>query len=139
MVARATHTTGPRWTTSSPRARNTVALPAGDRDGCVLEVEQAGPATFGPLECRPQEVPEERGGPVGTALELGMGLRADPVGVAVELDELHQAAVGGVPVRAQPRRLEPAPVRGVDLVAVAVALRHHPLAVGLGHLGPALE
>ena len=76
---------------------------------------------------------------VGAALELGMGLRAHPVRVVGELDELDEPPVGRR-ARADEAVLgEAGPVVGVELVAVAVALAHHRLAVGGGDLGARLE
>ena len=51
-------------------------------------------APFGPVQRRGHQIPEQRVGPVGPALELGMGLGADPERVLAQLDELDQAAVG---------------------------------------------
>ena len=54
-----------------------------------------GPAAFGAdLERRADEVAEQRVRSVGPALELRMGLRADPVRVLGQLDELDEPAVG---------------------------------------------
>ena len=78
-------------------------------------------------------------GSVGPALELGMGLGADPEGVAGQLDELDQPVVGRGPRAHQADLLEPAAEAGVHLVAVAVALGHHLGAVGQGHLRAGLE
>src|SRR5215212_7138341 len=98
MVARVTCTTGPRWRTSSPSDRNPsspTSRGSAPGDGHRrVEVEQAGATALGPLERRPQEVPEQRGGAVGPALELRVGLGADPERVRLELDELDQAPVG---------------------------------------------
>ena len=73
-------------------------------------------------------------GSVGPALELRMGLGADPEGMAGQLDELDQPTVGGHARAHQADLLEPGAEAGVDLVAVPVALGHHLGPVGLGHL-----
>ena len=63
-----------------------------------------------------------RGGRAG--LELRMELAGDEVGVARELDDLREGAVGRDAAHAQPRRLQRPARLGVNrqLVAVAVAL-----------------
>ena len=65
------------------------STPAGSRQGAdsatarrVVEVEQVRVAALGPAERGADELAEQRGGPVGPALELGMGLGADPERVA---------------------------------------------------------
>ena len=55
----------------------------------------------------PEELAEQRVGTVGPALELGVGLGPHPEGMAGELDELDEHAVGRRPRAAQPGLLEP--------------------------------
>ena len=55
------------------------------------------------------QLAEQRVRPVGAALELGVGLRADPERVVGELDELDQPPVGRRAAAAQPGRLEARP------------------------------
>ena len=61
-------------------------------------------------------------GPVRPALELGVGLGADPKRVPGQLDHLHQAAVGGLARALEAGVLEAGAVTGVHLVAVTVTL-----------------
>ena len=51
---------------------------------------------------RPDQLAEQRVRPVRPALELGVGLGAHPEGVAGQLDELDQPAVGRVPEQRSP-------------------------------------
>ena len=76
-------------------------------------------------------------GPVGPALELGVGLGGDEERVhrPGQLDELDEAVVGRGARAAQPALLQPAAVAGVELVAVAVALVDDLGVVGLPHDG----
>ena len=67
---------------------------------------RCGARDFAASQRRVDQLAEQRVRPVGAALELGMGLRADPERVVVELDELDQAAVGRDPAAAQPGGLE---------------------------------
>src|SRR5438552_6238318 len=60
----------------------------------ALEVEQAGCPPLGPAQRGADELAEEGVGAIGAALELGVGLRADPEGMPCELEELHEAVVG---------------------------------------------
>ena len=94
------------------------------------------PGSAPPLQGGADQLPEQRVRAVGPALELGVGLRADPVRVVGELDELDQAPVGRrARSSTKPAVLEAGAVVRVELVAVAVALADDRLAVGLGHLG----
>ena len=63
-----------------------------------------------------------------------MRLGADPEGVTAQLDELHQAIVGRGARAPEVGVVEAGAVAGVELVAVAVPLRHDRGAVGLGDL-----
>ena len=121
---------------SCRRARRTVGT---GRHG-VTERQEVRVASLAARQRGADELAEERVGPVGTALELGVGLRADPERVLGQLDELDQPAVRGQ-CREQHEAavLEAAAVGGVELVAVAVALGHDRLAVGLGTLEPGLS
>ena len=125
-------TTRMRWRAISSRSRDVPELRSRD-DSRAVQREEVGRPGLGPLEGRADELAEQRGRPVGPALELGMGLRADPERVAVELDELHQPVVGRRARQPEARCLEPGPVARVELVAVAVALGHDVAPVGLGH------
>ena len=49
---------------------------------------------FAPGQGRVDQLSEQRVRSIGAALELGMGLRADPERVVLQLDELHQATIG---------------------------------------------
>ena len=62
--------------------------------GHAIEVEQVRLAPLGPVERRRHQFTEQGVGPVGSALELGVGLGADPERVLAQLDELDQAPVG---------------------------------------------
>src|SRR5207248_6190298 len=88
-------------------------------------------AALGAGEGRTDELAEQRRRPIGPALELRMGLRSDPERMLVQLDELHQPAVRRQARATEPVGLELGPVLVVELVAVAVTLGHHPLAVRL--------
>src|SRR5439155_9032234 len=81
-VPTATLISGPRWTIRSERFWNPV------------NVDEPRGAAFGPGQRSADQRPEQRMGPVGSALELGVGLGADPEDVAGQLDELDQAIVG---------------------------------------------
>src|SRR5947208_16013236 len=81
-VPTATLISEPWWTGRSGTWRNRVNL------------EQSRLAALGPGQGCPDQVPEQRVGTVGTALELGVGLGADPERMAGQLDELDEAVVG---------------------------------------------
>ena len=92
-----------RWTTASPRWRNPPVPRVGHavrvawlrRGGRLdVEVEQVRVAALGPGQRGADELAEQRRRALGPALELGVGLGADPERVALELDELDEAAVG---------------------------------------------
>src|SRR3954452_544455 len=91
------------------------------------------------LERRADEVPEQRRRPLGTGLELRMELRRHEIRVIAELDDLHQALVGRRAGDDQPGVLEPLAQEVVHLVAVAVALVDHGLAVDLASTGALME
>ena len=78
-------------------------------------------------------------GAVRAALELGVGLGADPVRVVGELDELDEPAVRRGPRAHEAVLGEAGPVVRVELVAVAVPLADHRLAVRRGNLGARFE
>ena len=59
----------------------------------------------------------------------------DPEWVTLELDELDQPAIGGLTGAREVGLLEPGPVAGIELVAVAVPFRDDVGAVDLGYLG----
>src|SRR5438309_8652773 len=84
----------PRWTSRSASLRNRLNL---DEPRC--------PA-LGPDERGPHQLAEQWMGPVGPALELGMGLRADPGRVTGQLDELGQTVVGRHARARQPALLQ---------------------------------
>src|SRR5436309_7686659 len=84
-VATATVMRLPRWTVRSASFRNRVNR---------VQRDQPRLAALGPDERGADQLAEERMGAVGPALELGVGLGADPEGVAGQLDELDQAVVG---------------------------------------------
>ena len=67
---------------------------ADDRLLQLVAQEQVRVAALGSRQRGADELAEQRGRAVGAALELGMGLRADPEGMVDELDELDQPAVG---------------------------------------------
>src|ERR1700722_5775525 len=71
---------------------------------------------------------------VGTALELGMRLCAHPERVTRELHEFDQPTVRRDTRADEPRLFEPRPESRVHLVAVAVALGHDRLPIGIGNL-----
>ena len=77
------------------------------------------------------ELAEQRRRAVRARLELGVVLRGHEERVVVDLDDLDQALVRRGARDHQPRGLEPAAQEVVDLVAVAVALVDHGLAVDL--------
>ena len=108
-------------------------VPPASADG--TDVDQVRVASLGPGQGGAHQLAEERVGLVGSALELRVGLRADPERVAGQLDELHQPTVRREPRTDQAGLLQATAVARVDLVAVAVALGHHHVAVGPGHLG----
>src|SRR6266851_6595546 len=68
-----------------------------------------------------------------------MELDADEPGMVVVFDDLRQHAVGRHAAEAHAALLEPALVVGVDLVAVAVALRDFARPIDVGDAGAALE
>ena len=74
---------------------------------------------------RPDELAEERLGPVRAGVELGVELRGDEERVVGQLDHLDQAPVGGGAAGDQALVFEPVPQLDVDLVAVAVAFVDH--------------
>src|SRR5437763_3256877 len=117
-VPTATVISGPRWTVRSERFWNPG------------NVDEPRGTAFGPGHGRANQLPEQRMGSVGAALELGVGLGGDPERMAGQLDELDQAVVGRRPRTAQPGVLQPAAIAGVDLQAVAVPLVHDGLPVG---------
>src|SRR5437870_4840669 len=119
-----------RW---PPKTSRSASL----RNG--VKLQQARTPALGPGQSGAHQLPEQGVGAVGPALELGMGLSADPERVAFELDELHQAVVGRGTGAAQARLLETGPVAGVELVAVAVTLVDDRLPVGGCHLRSGLE
>src|SRR5438552_8684459 len=121
------------WGRCSPSFRNGTRL-LRDRDGLVEAVaqEQVRVAALGSGQRGADEFTEQRRGTIGPTLELGMGLRPDPERVTKELDELDEATVGRHPRAPQPRLFELGAVLVVELVAMAVALRHDPLAVRVG-------
>ena len=63
-------------------------------------------ACLAPGQRRADQLAEQRVRAVGAALELGVGLRADPERMIVELDELDQATIRRQPAAAQPGGLE---------------------------------
>src|SRR4051794_38809686 len=109
-----TTTTAPGWWTMSrskvvPPGSTNVPVPAETSVPCqtirssslrkldsgrVVELEQVGRPALGPAQGGGHERLEQRVRAVGAALELGVGLGADPEGVAGQLDELHQPVVG---------------------------------------------
>src|SRR5665213_1095118 len=136
-VARCTRMNQPRWTVSSPRGvktgRSVPGASPASADG--TDVDQVRVPALGPGQSGADQLPEQRVGLVGAALELGMGLGPDPERVARQLDELDQPAVGRDAGTDQTGCFEMPAVAGIHLVAVAVALGHHYVAVGPGHLG----
>src|SRR3546814_13168471 len=78
------------------------------------------------------QLAEERRRADRAALELGVGLGADPERVVGQHDELDEAPAGRRAGAADARVFVAGPVAGVELVAVAVALGHDGAAVGLG-------
>ena len=68
----------PRRPTSAGGGPRPRRQGSGDDTDVDVDVEQAGQAALGPGQGRAQEGLEERMGPVGPALELGMGLGARP-------------------------------------------------------------
>ena len=62
--------------------------------GHAIEIEQVRLAPLGPVQRRRHQLAEQGVGPVGPALELRVGLGADPERVLAQLDELDQAPVG---------------------------------------------
>jgi hypothetical protein len=141
--------TWPSWTRCSSRCRNRPGCvpPRHRRDGgrsdgrhpVDVEVGQVRVAALGTGQRGADELPEQRGGTLGPALELRMGLGAHPERMALELDELDQAAVGRGTRAHEAAVVEAALEPGVELVAVAVPLRDHDLAVGPRHLGSGHE
>ena len=96
-------------------------------------IGRRGTPAFGPLAGGPHERREQRVRAVGTALELGVRLRADEERVVGQLDELHQPVVGRQARAHQPGLFELGAVLVVHLVAVAVPLVDDLFAVGLLH------
>ena len=135
--ATTTRQTWPWWTSRSPSRRKPSPRDAGSVD--VSGDDGVAAALGAELERGADELAEQRMRAVGPALELGVGLGADPERVVGELDELDQPAVGRRAAADEPVRLEAGPVVGVELVAVTVPLADDRLAVGLGHLGARLE
>ena len=86
---------------------------------------------LGPGAGRSDELPEQRRGAFGPRLELGVELRRHEERVVAQLDHLHEALVRGRPADDQAGGLEPPAQEVVDLVAVAVALVDHGVAVDL--------
>ena len=96
---------------------------------------RCGSRPFGPLQRRSHQLAEQRVGPIGPALELGVGLGRHPVRVVLELDELDQPPVRRDARADAGRRPRAAAVAVVELEAVPVPLGHGQRPVGLGHLG----
>src|SRR5688500_17135070 len=90
-------------------------------------------------ERRAHELAEQRRRAVRARLELGVVLRVDEERVVVDLDHLDEALVRRGARDDQPGGLEPAAQEVVDLVAVAVALVDHGLAVDLARRGALVE
>ena len=85
------------------------------------------------------ELAEQRRRAVRARLELGVVLRGDEERVVVDLDHLDQALVRRCARDHQARGLEAAAQEVVDLVAVAVALVDHGLAVDLARGGALVQ
>src|SRR5439155_13222082 len=107
----------PRWTSRSASLRNR------------LNLDEPWRPALGTGERGTHQLAEQRMGPVGPALELGMGLRADPERMARQLDELDEAVVGRHARAPHPALLQPRAVARVDLVAVPVAFVYELLAI----------
>ena len=88
---------------------------------------------------RVHQLSKQRVRSVGAALELGVRLRADPVRMIVELDELDQATIRRDAAAAQSSGFELRLQLGVELPAVAVTLADHGLAVRPVHAGVRFE
>ena len=105
-----------------------------------VDVGKVRVAALGAGQRRGDELPEERSRPLGAALELGVGLGADPERVALELDELDQAVgeeVGRIRAFGKQDRFVIAPVaqlpmgagggrRLVGAMVVVLALHQRP-------------
>src|SRR5207249_5604405 len=107
----------PPWTSRSASLRNR------------LNLDEPWRAALGPDERGPHQLTEQRMGPVGPALELRVGLRADPERVARQLDELDEAVVGRHTRAPHPALLQPCAVARVHLVAVPVTFVYELLAI----------
>src|SRR3954454_24421538 len=107
-VPTAVEITWPRWISRSLTLPNPVTK-SGQADGryedLVAQKQMRIPA-LGPRERGSDELAEQRCRSIGPALELRMGLRADPERVPFELDELDQPTVGRDARAAQPGGLE---------------------------------
>src|SRR5436305_10175639 len=121
-----TTTTAPGWWTTSrsnslPSGSTNVPNPAdtsvpahcgrsptlrkpieSESEGGGVELQQPGGSTLGPAQGGGHEGGEQGVGPVGAALELGMGLGANPERVVGQLDELDQPVVGRGADRLEP-------------------------------------
>src|SRR5215218_11494294 len=94
---------------------------------------------YRPHRRRADELPEQRRRASGARLELRMELRGDVERVIGELDYLHEALVRRGSTRDQALVLEPPSQHVVDLVAVAMALIDHRLAVDLASARSVVE
>ena len=103
----------------APRSR-----PAREHLGDVLTLGRA-------LGGSGDEVAEQRRGALGAGLELGMKLRGDEEGVALQLDRLDEALVRRGAGHRQASALEALAQQVVDLIAVSVALVDDRLTIDL--------
>ena len=101
------------------------------RDSARTSGSSSGARPRAALERRAHEVPEQRLRAQRAGLELGVVLRGDEERVVGQLDDLHQAVVRRGAAADEARLLQPLAQVVVDLVAVAVALVDHRLAVDL--------
>src|SRR4051794_15624918 len=92
-----------------------------------------------PLARGAHEVPEQRLRAQRARLELGVVLRGHEEWVVGQLDDFDEAVVGRGPGAHEARMLEPLAEGVVHLVAVAVALVDHGLAVDLAGAGAVVE
>ena len=93
--------TSPRWIV---RVADRLGDSTRSAPAVAVELDEVRVAALGPAQGGADELAEQRRRPVGAALELGVGLGADPERVALELDELDQATVGRRARAARSRR-----------------------------------
>ena len=119
--------------------RRTLASSAPADSTSVSSVAGPSPRSAARRAAAPTNSRNSGSGRVGRELNSGWNCEATKNGMVGQLDDLDQALVGRGAARDQALVLEPAAQLVVDLVAVAVALVDHGLAVDLARPGALVE